>query len=88
MKMNQSVSRHALFAAALAALTCAAPLAAHADDTDTQQVHCYGVAKAGQNDCGTEAHSCSGQATKNNDSSDFKSVPRGTCDKLGGKIKG
>ncbi|WP_206997420.1 BufA1 family periplasmic bufferin-type metallophore [Trinickia mobilis] len=84
--MNKSVSRHALFAAALAAATSAAPLAAHAGDANAQ-VQCYGVAKAGQNDCGTDAHSCAGQSTKSNDPADFKTMPRGTCEKLGGKIK-
>ena len=83
--MNPSVSRHALFAVALAAAS-AAPLAAHADDANAQ-VQCYGVAKAGQNDCGTDAHSCAGQSTKSNDAGDFKTMPRGTCEKLGGKIK-
>jgi uncharacterized membrane protein len=83
--MNHSVSRHALFAAALAAV-CAAPLAARADDANAA-VECHGVAKAGQNDCGTDAHSCAGQSTKDNDPTDFKTLPRGTCEKLGGKIK-
>jgi uncharacterized membrane protein len=83
--MSQPLSRHALFAAALAAV-CAAPLAAHADDPSTK-VECHGVAKAGQNDCGTNGHSCAGQSTKDDDPADFKTLPRGTCEKLGGKIK-
>ncbi|TKC89705.1 DUF2282 domain-containing protein [Trinickia terrae] len=86
--MNQTVSRRALFAAALAAVTCAAPLAAHADEVDQSKVkvECFGVSKAGQNDCGTDAHSCSGQATKDNDPADFKTMLKGTCQKLGGKF--
>lgn len=47
---------------------------------------CYGVAKAGMNDCGGKkaSHSCAGQATKNSDPHDFVAVPKGTCDKIAG----
>lgn len=45
---------------------------------------CFGIAKAGKNDCSTKgsAHSCAGQATKDNDSNDFVALPKGTCDKI------
>jgi uncharacterized membrane protein len=46
---------------------------------------CYGIAKAGQNDCGTARHSCAGKATKDNAADEWKYVPKGTCDKMGGK---
>ena len=55
--------RHALVAAALASV-CAANASA-GGQMDTQgkdQDKCYGVAKAGQNDCGTLVHGCAGQA--------------------------
>lgn len=47
---------------------------------------CYGVALAGQNDCGNLAgtHSCAGQATVDNDISEWRLVPTGTCKDLGG----
>jgi uncharacterized membrane protein len=51
---------------------------------------CFGVAKAGKNDCASNksAHSCAGQGAKNNDPMDFVAVPKGTCDKLaGGTLK-
>ncbi len=51
---------------------------------------CFGIAKAGMNDCSSNksAHSCAGQATKNNDPMDFVAVPKGTCDKIaGGMLK-
>jgi uncharacterized membrane protein len=51
---------------------------------------CFGIAKAGMNDCSSNksAHSCAGQATKNNDPMDFVAVPKGTCDKIaGGTLK-
>ncbi len=52
------------------------------DATET----CFGVAKAGQNDCSTAKHSCNGQATIDNAPDDFKYVPKGTCEKIGGKL--
>jgi uncharacterized membrane protein len=48
---------------------------------------CYGVAKAGQNDCGTATHTCAGKATRDNAPDEWKYVPRGTCEKMGGKTR-
>ena len=49
---------------------------------------CYGVAKAHQNDCGTEAHGCGGEAKQDGDQSEFVLVPTGLCKKIvGGKTK-
>jgi uncharacterized membrane protein len=48
---------------------------------------CYGVAKAGQNDCGTATHSCSGQSKTDNAPNEWKLVPKGTCEKMGGSLK-
>ena len=45
---------------------------------------CYGVAKAGQNDCGTARHSCAGKAAKDSAPDEWKYVPKGTCAALGG----
>ena len=47
---------------------------------------CYGIAKAGQNDCGTSKHGCATLAKVDRDPSDWKSVPKGTCEKVGGKL--
>ena len=47
---------------------------------------CYGVAKAGKNDCGTAKHACAGMAKTDNDPAEWKYVAKGTCDKMGGKM--
>ena len=53
--------------------------------SDTEK--CYGVAKAGQNDCGTAKHACAAQGVKvDNDPNEWKYVPKGTCEKMGGKM--
>lgn len=50
---------------------------------------CWGVAKAGQNDCATKngSHSCAGQSKKDMDMNEWKKVPAGTCEKMGGKME-
>jgi uncharacterized membrane protein len=40
---------------------------------------CYGIAKAGKNDCGTKSHACAGLAKINNDANEWVYVPKGTC---------
>jgi uncharacterized membrane protein len=46
--------------------------------------HCYGVAKAGKNDCASTGHSCAGQSTKDMDKASWLSLPTGVCAKIAG----
>jgi len=48
------------------------------------QEKCYGVAKAGKNDCAGPAHACAGQSKTDASGKDFVAVPKGTCDRLAG----
>ena len=51
------------------------------------QEKCYGIAKAGQNDCGTAKHACAAQGAKSdNDPTEWKYVDKGVCEKMGGKM--
>ncbi len=47
---------------------------------------CYGIAKAGQNDCANIAgtHSCAGQSKVDMDKGEWKYVAKGTCKDLKG----
>lgn len=47
---------------------------------------CYGIAKAGKNDCGGKKthHSCQGQAVQSGDLNDWLIVPKGLCGKING----
>jgi uncharacterized membrane protein len=45
---------------------------------------CYGVAKAGQNDCFTPSNSCGGTAARDHDPQTWIYVPAGTCQKIAG----
>ena len=71
-----------LFALGLAASASAAgPVA-----PDAGKDKCYGIAKAGQNDCASGKHACAGQSTVDKDPLSWKYVARGTCEKVGGKL--
>lgn len=80
--------RHALLATALATICTVGTTTAQAADENKDKEKCYGVAKAGKNDCAnaTGTHSCAGQAKKDNDPNDWKYVAKGTCEKMGGKM--
>jgi uncharacterized membrane protein len=45
---------------------------------------CYGVVKAGKNDCQTKTSSCAGTSTKDAQPDAWVFVPKGTCEKLVG----
>ena len=69
-------------ATVLSSLLATAPALAQ---TSTKE-KCYGIAKAGQNDCANLAgtHSCAGQSKVDNDKGEWKYVAKGTCESLGG----
>lgn len=50
---------------------------------------CYGIAKAGLNDCGTPSNSgCAGSSKVDGDKAAWLYVPKGTCNKIvGGSLK-
>ena len=45
---------------------------------------CYGVVKAGKNDCAGPAHACAGQAKADSGGKEFVTLPKGTCARLAG----
>ena len=50
---------------------------------------CYGVVRAGKNDCGTAKHACAGQAGKDADEEEWLMLPAGTCARItSGQVKG
>jgi uncharacterized membrane protein len=61
--------------------------AASAQDMDGKgKDKCYGIAKAGQNDCAnlSGTHACAGLSKANNDAADWKYVAKGTCKEMKG----
>jgi len=49
-----------------------------------EQERCYGIAKAGKNDCATSSSGCSGTAKQDNLKDAWIYVPKGTCQKVAG----
>ncbi|MGF1701042.1 DUF2282 domain-containing protein [Photobacterium makurazakiensis] len=67
-----------LLALAGTALTTTTAVAADAKEK------CYGVAKAGKNDCATKTSSCAGTSKVDGQKDAFIMVPKGLCDRLNG----
>lgn len=50
---------------------------------------CYGIAKAGKNDCASGSEACAGQSTVDGSKDAWLGVPVGTCSKIvGGSTSG
>ena len=77
------MNQRALIASAalsLVSLALVGPAAA------AEKEKCFGIAKAGQNDCASISgvHSCAGQSKVDMDKGEWKFVPKGTCKELNG----
>ena len=81
--MNQ---RLILSSALASVLAIGALSSARAADTAGKE-KCFGIAKAGQNDCAnlSGSHSCAGQSTNDMGADEWKYVAKGTCASMGGK---
>jgi uncharacterized membrane protein len=79
-------SKTSLLAAAIGGLVVlSGSVAFAADDAKAAATEkCYGVAKAGKNDCAGVAHSCQGQSKKDGDAKEWVKLPKGTCERLVG----
>ena len=76
-----------LIGSAIAAATSMAAASAYAGPApkpDFSFEKCFGIVKAGLNDCQTASHSCAGTATADNARDSWIYVPAGTCSKING----
>ena len=82
--MKSSLTTKALVATAMGAALVAATNGSAVAKPEKEK--CYGVAKAGKNDCANLAgtHSCAGQAKADSDPGEWVLVPKGLCAKLVG----
>ena len=78
--------QHTLVSTAITALLALGITATASSAFAADEEKCYGIAKAGQNDCVglSGLHSCKGQSTVSDNPGDFKLVPTGTCARMGG----
>ena len=70
--------------AAAATLSAASAFAGPDEQPSFKFEKCYGVVKAGQNDCQTATHSCAGTSTADDQVDAWIYLPAGTCGKLTG----
>jgi len=88
--MSESDRCHGRLAAAVAAAVAMAIAAAPAAKAQIRGVKCYGITKAGQNDCAHARgyHFCSSEALVDYDGGDWKLVKNaGECEAKGGSLK-
>ena len=75
--------RNMVITTAIGSLFALGSLAAIAADKAPVE-KCYGVVKAGKNDCQTASSACAGTATRDGLKDAWIYVPKGTCDKIVG----
>lgn len=77
---------NALLAGAVALTIAGAAGPAQASGDMEGKENCYGVVKAGHNDCANagKTHSCAGMASVDGGSDEWVALPAGTCEKLVG----
>jgi uncharacterized membrane protein len=80
------MNHRSLIATAAASVLALSVLPGVAQAQDSGKEKCYGIAKAGQNDCAnlSGSHSCAGQSKMDNDSGEWKYVAKGTCKDMKG----
>lgn len=78
------MNQRAMIAATAAAVMSLSMVAVHAATQEKEK--CFGIAKAGQNDCASisGAHSCAGQSKVDMDKGEWKYVAKGTCKDMKG----
>ena len=86
--MNQQTLIRSALAGLIAVGTLAAGTATAQDKAGAKE-KCFGIAKAGQNDCANAAgtHSCAGQSKTDMGADEWKYTAKGTCEKMGGKLQ-
>jgi uncharacterized membrane protein len=88
MKTNTSALLASAMAVALSLAFEAMAQAGPAPVPKYEHEKCYGIAKAGKNDCQTANSSCAGTSRRNNQGDAWIYVPAGSCDKVvGGSTK-
>jgi uncharacterized membrane protein len=81
---SKTLALASAFAGALALTTGATAQAGPAEKPDFKFEKCYGVSKAGKNDCQTAKSSCAGTAKKDQQADAWIYLPAGTCGKIDG----
>jgi len=81
---NSRAMIHSAVAGLLALGVIAAANAGPAEKPKFSAEKCYGVAKAGKNDCQTASSACAGTSKQDAQKDAWVYLPKGTCDKIVG----
>ena len=85
------MTKISMLAASALVAALAVPAVANAEPVEAPTVKaekCYGVVKAGANDCETATNSCAGTSTEDGQGDAWVLVPKGLCEKLvGGSLE-
>jgi uncharacterized membrane protein len=68
----------------LALTTTNIGLASTSGNLEQAKEKCYGIAKAGMNDCATATSSCASSSTKDRQADAFIFLPKGLCQRIVG----
>jgi uncharacterized membrane protein len=81
-------NKNAIIASAIAGLLAVSTSSNVLAAAPADQEKCYGISKAGMNDCASGVNSCSGSAVKDNQGDAWLFVPKGLCERItGGSLK-
>jgi uncharacterized membrane protein len=74
--------------ASVGGMLTAVQLGLHAQQPAAQPAftaeRCFGVARAGKNDCAANGHACQGQAKRDHNPREWLFLPAGTCERIVG----
>ncbi|PCJ00699.1 MAG: hypothetical protein COB14_04310 [Alphaproteobacteria bacterium] len=81
---KKNITTASIISTAILSLSAANTLAHMEPKTGDDMEKCYGVAKAGKNDCSSKAgkHGCAGMAKTSSSADEWIKLPKGLCDKL------
>lgn len=81
-------TRTALLTTAVGGLLAAAQVGLYAQQPAAapkfEAERCFGVARAGKNDCAANGHACQGQAKRDHNAREWLFLPAGTCERIVG----
>ena len=82
MKQSTNMIAAAVLALAIGGLIASGSSIAADDKQEMEK--CYGVAKAGKNDCQTATSACAGTSNQDRQKDAYIALPKGSCGKISG----
>jgi uncharacterized membrane protein len=84
MKTRDAINAGMMLAVAGAMIGAVAASMRHGAQANVERERCYGVTRAGANECANAVHSCAKQSNADSDKHEWIAVPKGTCVRLAG----